>query len=139
MQPAIVNVSTPPETTLSVDTTVYKGMNQIRRNIAHSTSLYAGASVVDRSISLEATDEVTILEPGKVLVAVYIKTDMPILILVGDETEPTFNLKVARALVLDHQVSRLIITSDSVANPDELTTNIQLAYIYKNAPPAEDK
>lgn len=62
MQDAIISVPSAPKTTLSIDSTAYIGLNQIRRNIGKTTSFYGGVQTVDRTILVPASSSVDITE-----------------------------------------------------------------------------
>ena len=52
MQDAIVRAHRRPSITMSVDSIVYRGQNQIRRNVAKTTSLYIGTACYDRVVDI---------------------------------------------------------------------------------------
>jgi hypothetical protein len=62
MQDAIISVPSAPKTTLSIDSIVYIGLNQIRRNIGKTTSFYQGVQTVDRMVLVPFGSSVDITE-----------------------------------------------------------------------------
>ena len=128
MQPAIVNVSQPPATTLSFDTIVYLGQNQIRRNVGKSTSLIIGKSVVDRTLTLASANSLSgssINIEDEFIIGMYICTDRPLKIALqtGDDTPVV--LKVHKILVLDMKISGFILSNEDA----DLDANVKLTYI----------
>ena len=62
MQDAIITVPSAPKTTLSIDSIVYVGKDQIRRNIGKTTSFYQGVQTVDRMVLVPLGSSVDITE-----------------------------------------------------------------------------
>lgn len=147
MENAIVSIPTAPQTTFSVDSQAYLGRNQIRRNIGRSTSLYPCRSVVDRVLTLnpgesisvsagvdgqgdtivtgnnDAFDEIPtpIVTP---LIAISLVTDSPIKVALNSGV---IVLTVNKYLFLDSGVTEMTITN-LAANTSPRT--IQLAYAF---------
>jgi hypothetical protein len=127
MQPAIVNVTQPPATTLSFDTVVYLGQSQIRRNIGRSTSLYIGKSVVDRVAELSVNQTLTLTETGPVS-ALYVQTDSPLTVrLTSTDPVPVVTtIKVSQLLVVDHLSATVEILNETV----DTVAKAKISYIY---------
>lgn len=85
MQDAIIVTPSAPKTTLSIDSTVYIGQNQIRRNIGKTTSFYEGVQTVDRMVLVPASDFVTITETLSIGVLV-IDTDSQVTVTLNNGT-----------------------------------------------------
>lgn len=116
----ITTVPTPPRTTFSIDTQVYLGQNQIRRNTGRNTTLYVGDTTVDRFIMIPATEIYTIQESlpigGMILVS-----QGPITVTIDD----TIVLPIQKLLVLDMQTMRKIQMENASAEDVE----VHISYI----------
>lgn len=116
----ITTVPTPPRTTFSIDTQVYLGQNQIRRNTGRNTTLYVGDTTVDRFIMVPAADSYTVQENlpigGLILV-----TPGPITVTLDD----LIVLPIQKLLVLDTQTIRKIHLENLTGDDIEL----HLSYI----------
>lgn len=107
--------------TLSINTDVYLGQNQIRRNVGHNVSVYTGTITNDQYVDLQPTDtyRLTFQTTTKIVV---LRTNNPVVIsfVVAGVTRV---LTVTRLLILDSAMSELTITNNGT-----VTAQFQISY-----------
>jgi hypothetical protein len=132
MENAITSTPTPPDTTLSVDSILYLGRNQIRRNIGKSTTLYICKSVMDRAIEL-APGESILIAPDLVgptphkLKAISLVTSSPVTVTLTHGTSPGIVMVVNSYLFLDTPLDSMLVSNSPTATA---SARINLAYAY---------
>lgn len=145
MQNALIFTNKPPVTTMTVDTTVFMGRNQIRRNVGRNTSLYIVGTVTDDYLHMRPGDRVelnTYFVPAcddsdvfeeiskerfsseRLIEAIVIQVDQPIVVQVNDQL-PIF---VRRIFTLDSP-SRSI----TLHNPHDVEATVHVTYATTQA------
>ena len=120
MEPVIV-AAQPPKTTLSIDSVVYIGQNQIRRCVARNTVLYSGDRVSDQTLNL-APDEVYTVEHLNVAIgAVAIFSQYPIEVTLDD----SIVLPIKKMLTLDSEE----LSKVSIKNVSTVTNLVRFTYM----------
>jgi hypothetical protein len=120
MEPVIVT-SQPPKTTLSLDTVVYIGQNQIRRCVSRNTTLYSGERVVDQTLTLAPDAVYNVEQLNLAIGAVAVFTDTPILVTLDDSTL----MPIKRMLVFDsNDLGKLTLTNTSITS-----ATVRLTYL----------
>lgn len=121
MQDAIISTPAAPKTTLSVDSIVYIGQNQIRRNIGKTTSLYEGVQTVDRILLVPKADFVEITETLPVS-ALVIDTDSAVTLTLNN----TVSIEVRKHFMCDSPSIQTIKIANASTTAD---ANVRVTYL----------
>lgn len=107
--------------TLSIETDIYLGRNQIRRNVGHNVAVYMGATTNDQLMDITPLVDytATFQTPTQVLV-LRVSAPVTVTVTIGGITRV---LPVNRVLVLDSPVTAL-----TIHNGGSVVAQAQLSY-----------